>query len=226
KWTMSSSSTSISFKSTLNAGQMRGIFESINSPILMGQSLSRSSGPDLSTVTASQNYFRAVNNIIQHLDRYADLTSDFIIAANEYDRSAARIQRLSTANVDPDLVEFGNTISSMLFAMSSGLRGVQRNAAVQVEAAWNDRFFRGPSFYNAGWTYPCRWGIQPPVFLGDGGLGGNPVSQARANIAQSMADEANQRRNDWLKIRELQRTTNAKMTNRFGVDFMQTRVSP
>jgi hypothetical protein len=215
-WTMTSSSKAVSFKSTLTPEQLYGVFESIHSPILNGQSLSPSTAPDPSQAAASQRYFRSVNNIVRSLDRFADNLADYNVAANEYDRSADRIQRMSTANVDPKVVEFGNGISTILFNMASVLRGVPREAAVQTATAWNERFFRGPSYYNPGWNYPWRWGVQPPVFVGGGS---NPVDQARGNIARSMSDEANQRRNDWLKIRELQRTTSAKMTNKYGVDF-------
>lgn len=220
KWTMSATSKSITFKSTLTPEQLRGVLESIHSPILTGQSFSPGGAPNLSQVQASQEYFRRVNNIVRHLDRFADKLDDYNYAALEYDRSAARIQRLSTANVDSELVTFGNTIAQMFFGISSALRGVSREAAVQVATTWDQRFFRGPAFFTPGWDYPWRWGTGAAY---PGYAGVSPVGTARGNIGRTMADEANLRRGDWLKIRELQRTTNANMTNKFGVDFMQGR---
>jgi hypothetical protein len=217
KWEMTSTPKLVTFRSMLTPEQFRGVMEGVHSPILMGQSLSRMSPPDATMAKSSQQYFRSVNNIVSALDRFADNLNDYNAAAYEYDRSAARIQRLSTANVDPEVVRFGETIASMLFSISSSLRGVPREAAVQTASHWDQRFFRGPSYYNPGWNYPWRWGIQPPVFVG--GDNRSPVDEARGNIARAAADEATMRRNDWIKIRELQRATDAKMTNKYGVDF-------
>jgi hypothetical protein len=217
---MSATSKSITFKSTLTPEQLRVTLESIHSPILTGQSLSPTGSPNLSQVQASVDYFRRVNNIIRSLDRFADKLADYNFAALEYDRSAARIQRLSTANVDPELVDFANTVAQTFFGMASALRGVPREAAVQVATTWDQRFFRGPAYFAPGWDYPWRWG-SGSAYPGYAGV--SPVGTARGNIGRTMADEANLRRGDWLKIRELQRTTNTKMTNKYGVDFMQAK---
>ena len=216
-WSMSSTPRGVSFRSTLTPEQLKSVFESIHSPILMGQTLSRTGAVDPNQAKASQEYYRSVNNIVHALDRYADRMTDYNAAAVEYDRSANRIQRLSTENVDPECVQFANTVANMLFGMSSTLRGVPREAAVQTAGAWNQRFFRGPSYYDAGWTYPWRWGVTSPVVVN---AGPNPVDAARQTVARSMADESAQRRDEWLKIRELQRATDARMTNKYGVDFM------
>jgi len=216
KWTMTTTSLQVVFKSTLTPEQLRGVFDSIHSPILTGQTFSPTGAPNLNQLEASQRYFRQVNNVVNALDRFADQLSDYILAANEYDRSAARIQRLSTANVDAEVLRYGDAVAKTLFGISSALRGVPREAAVQTATVWDDRFFRGPAFFNPGWTYPWRWGVLPPVFVNQP----SPVGVARGNVARYMADEETQRRNEWLKIRELTRATDSKMANKYGVDFI------
>jgi len=214
KWSMDATATAVSFRSTLQPEQLRRILESIHSPILTGQALSRTGAPEPQRVDASRQYFQRVGNIVTSLDRLTDRMSDYDAAASEYDRSAALIQRMSTANVDPEVVAFGEAVATTLFNMSSSLRGVSREAAVQTAAAWNQRFFRGPAYYDPGWNYPWRWGVQPAAVVMP-----NPVDAAKEKVGRAMSDEAGQRRNDWLKIRELQRTTAANMSNKYGVDF-------
>jgi len=218
KWRMKVDGSGVAFRATLTSEQLRGVLESIHSPILTGQAMNRKGEGDPAAADASLRYFKSVSNMLRGLGRSTDRISDYNAAAVEYERSSSRIQRLSTVNVDPELTTFANHAAAMLMKMASSLRGVQRNAAVQEQTAWNDRFFYGPSWVNPGWTYPWRWGMTYPVYVGP-----NVTDMARVNIEGSIADEADRRREEWARLRELQRATAAHMTNKFGVDFSQAK---
>lgn len=218
KWRMKVDGHGVAFRATLTTEQLHGVFESIHSPILTGQAMNRKGGQDLAAAEASLSYFKNVSNMLRGIGRVTDRLSDYNAAASEYERSAARIQRLSTANVDPELAAFANQAAVMLTGMASSLRGVPRNAAEMEATAWSERFYYGSSWVNPGWTYPWRWGLAPPVYVNP-----NVTDMARANISGSVASESARRRENWDKIRELQRATAAHMTNKYGVDFGQAK---
>lgn len=218
KWRMKVDGSGVAFRATLTTEQLRGIFESIHSPILTGQAMHRKGGQDAPAAETNLRFYKNVSNTLRGTGRVADRLSDYNAAAAEYERSASRIQRLSTENVDPELKAFAEQATSMLKVMASSLRGVPRNAAAMEATAWNERFYHGPSWVNPGWTYPWRWGLAPPVYVNT-----NITDLARTNIAGSVASEATRRREDWEKLRELQRATAAHMTNKYGVDFGQVK---
>jgi hypothetical protein len=218
KWRMKVDEKGVSFRATLTTERLQSVFESIHSPILTGQSMHRKGGQDPNAAEANLRYFKNVGNVLRGIGRVTDRLSDYNAAAAEYERSAARIQRLSTENVDPELAAFAGQAAAMLTGTASSLRGVPRNAAEMEATAWNERFYYGPSWVNPGWTYPWRWGLAPPVYVNP-----NVTDMARSNIAGSVANESARRREGWDRIRELQRATAAHMTNKYGVDFGQTK---
>ena len=218
KWRMKVDGSAVAFRATLTSEQLHGVFESIHSPILMGQAMNRKGGQDTAAAKTNLDYYKNVSNVLRGVGRVADRLSDYNAAASEYERAASRIHRLSTENVDPELAEFAGQAASMVTGMASSLRGVSRNAAEMEATAWNERFFYGPSWVNPGWTYPWRWGLTPAVYVKT-----NVTDLARTNIAGSVASESARRREEWEKIRELQRATVAHMTNKYGVDFGQAK---
>ena len=88
KWRMVVDGSAISFRATLTSEQLRGVLESIHSPILTGQAMNRKGGQDPAAAEASLRYYKSVSNMLRGLGRFTDRLSDYNAAAVEYERSA------------------------------------------------------------------------------------------------------------------------------------------
>lgn len=83
------------------------------------------------TAKASQEYFRAVRKIIEKLQKQMD-TASLADASAWYSRDARRIDRLPVDNVDPDLVAWGNMVSSTLTDASREFEFGRANVRARV----------------------------------------------------------------------------------------------
>ena len=215
KWKMSMRPAAVVFTHVMSPEEFHSFLGAIHSPMLSGASYARSGAVDPSKSAASHKYFRTVSNLVNALDRNADSTTNYPLAASEYDRVGGRIQRISTDNVDDEVVAWADYVANVLFGISSSLRGVSREAETQAAGAWESRYFVGPTVSSyPGWNYPWRWGYSDPIYEGP-----NPVSAAREKTYRAIGDAAAQRRDDWLKIREASRAVERKMSDKYGIDF-------
>lgn len=219
-WKMSFRPNAVVFNATLKPEEFGEMLGSIHSPILAGAAYGRSSAstaPEPDRVQISHRYFRSVRNLLGALDKLADSTDNYVLAAMQYDRIAARIQRMSTYGVDPDIVTYSNQVVNLLYGLSSSLRGVPREAAVPDPQGATGAY--NTSGIVNGWNYPWRWGWVGPVYLDQ-----NTRSVEYAKTARTIADEAGARREIWLQIRQMNVGMEKKLTDKYGVDFTKKDV--
>jgi hypothetical protein len=73
---------------------------------------------------ATQQYFQAINTLLNDLRERSRQTSNFQLAANWYRTYAQQIDSLPMTNVDPEMLNFGVDTATRLRAISQSLNGV------------------------------------------------------------------------------------------------------
>ena len=151
------------------------------------------SAPD-PAARASKRYLETVNRIIDDLEKAGRRATSYSRTATWHDNFAAKIDKLPTADVDPQLLDYGESISSKLRALAASLRGV----AVDVNS--QQRSVTYNMQVDPGWEAANVWGgysyRAPSVNVTSN------LQEVRERQAQAVAKGAKERLQIWTMIRE------------------------
>lgn len=176
--------------------------------------------PDLA---ASRRYFRAVNRIVDDLQRAYGRASSYTRTAHWHITFADRIDRLPTAGVDPALLQYGRDVSNRLRALGASLRGT----GVQVNALERSIVYNVQQYpvYPTGFEW--WWGGAHTVF--GAYTYGRPVAvevtsnleEVRRKQAEVVQQSAPERDQIWRMILDDRAATEREMVGKFGSEFQQ-----
>jgi hypothetical protein len=89
------------------------------------------------TAAATQQYFKALSSIVNELRKESSTAETFAQNALWFDRWARQIDALPVLNVDEDLLQFSEYLSTELRNMSAALRGITTSAGMRTAAAYS-----------------------------------------------------------------------------------------
>jgi hypothetical protein len=180
---------------------------------------------------ATREYFQSVQRFLANLNTSSRLSTNMTSNATWHEAAARRIDQLSTADVDPDMLKYGAEVSRNLRLLAASLKGVpmqvqmlqgQRRFVINYNPpiggmwgpgwgpGWGGGWGRGP-WGARGWG---MWGFQPGSFSTEDNFA--QVRQAQAEVIQAGAKDREQvvaqMESDAKAIREL-------MKKKLGIDL-------
>jgi hypothetical protein len=157
-------------------------------------------------------YFRAVDQILKDLTRANRNAKDYARTATWHDNFANKIDQLSTLAVDPDLVAYGQSVSSKLRSIGASLRGV----AVDINTLNNAVVYN--TRVNPGWEQVGWWtyGYQPATWEVTSNL-----AQVREQQAQAVMAGSKDRDTIWQMINDERGRIFAAMSQKYGSAFTE-----
>jgi len=170
--------------------------------------------PDL---TATTQYFNAVQQLLDDFRRKLRNADDYNRTAHWHETYAKRIHDLPRQGVDEEMLEYGAKIASQLWALSNSLRGVP----LKVELLDGQKFFyayQPPSLFigrriGFGWGRRVGFGWGAPTFT-DTNIP-QVIQQQREAIAQGESDRAE----IWKTIDQERNRIRRAMSEKFKTDF-------
>jgi len=161
--------------------------------------------------TATLRYFNDVNRSVQRLMSLNRDADNIRTTARWHENYADKIDGYSTIGVDPDVVKYGESLSSKLHAVAHSLLGQE------VEVNTLERSVTYNRHYDPGWYGVTYWGNpygRPASWRVTSNLADVRRKQADAVIAGS-----EKRLEIWRLIREEQKETRDMLVGRYGREF-------
>ncbi|MCS6897126.1 MAG: hypothetical protein NZM29_04060 [Nitrospira sp.] len=173
------------------------------------------SAKESAMLAASLRYYRAVNAALDDLRASGDARSkDYNRSAALFDNFAARIEKLPIADVDPLLIQYGNSVAAKLRSMAGSLRGIK----MQLEAydSYKSTTWAGSS---GGFLIgPRGWGIG----LGGGGVAlSTNVQELNTRQAELVAQLEAERAKLLSVIQSDRSAIRKEMLDKYKIDFEQ-----
>lgn len=148
----------------------------------------------------SQRYYRSVAALIEDLRKTLDDTRDN--HALWMERYGRKVDELPILNVDPDLLDWGATVSESFRSMGNVERKSGTRAGVRKSAVYGDYAYSG---YNGSGYYNQTY---------------QRASQRRNQIKrQEDAKSSEFRFDSWKQLEDSQAAIRRQMTERYGVEF-------
>jgi hypothetical protein len=170
-------------------------------------------------VTASRRYFSAVNRNIDDLGRAYARARSYARTAQWHQNFARRIDHLPATGVDPDLIDYGQSMSAKLRALAASLRGVAVKVnALEQSIVYNVYYDPGYGGWGYGWTGWWGWGWWGPQWYGQPPRAEvtSNLQEVRANQAELVAASAPERDQIWQMINEERAAMQRTMVGRYG----------
>ncbi len=224
-WQVQAKGRQVTFEGTLSSEGLRRLLSVVNPPAPQAAAPPASEKPGASEkdvkAAASQQYFRAVRDIIQRLDKKTQggRSGSLSDIATFLKRDASEISRLPILNVDPDLVRFAAEISARLNdasrVMSEGtLQTHARTSAVRTTHVDGHSGYSGYSGY---------YGSERSARREDNAQRRAALAQAESQRRQAAKEErakaVGQAGEIFKGIKAEAERIRIEMTNRYQVEF-------
>lgn len=210
---------SVVFTTELSDTALRRMLSIVSAP--GGDSLDSETSPKLSSpkeaanLSASLRYYKAVNSALDDLKAQGDAKGkNYSRSAIFFDNYAARIEKLSILEVDPLLVQYGNSVASKLRAMAGSLKGLQ----VQLDAYDHYKVTTSVSSGGGG-GYIGRRGF---------GVGGGGSVAMSTNVQELSTKQAElvaklepERAKIWGVLESDRSSIRKEMLDKYKIDFEQ-----
>lgn len=166
------------------------------------------------SLPATRAYYAAINQVFDDLDKMLKKGGNYNRSAVWHDNFASKIEQLSIRNVDPDLVSYGQKVSSNLRALAVSLRGVPIEVnKLQGSVTYNVQY-QPAGFYNSNWSIWSTVAWQPAAVNVE-----TNQAQIRGEQAKAIAAGAKQREEIWQIMATDRQQIRVKLNEKFGRDF-------
>ncbi len=176
---------------------------------------SASSGASPSdSLRVNRTYFQSIDRMVNDLDRSSRRTNNPAKIALWFNNYANKIDELPIQGVDPDLVNYGASVSSKLRALSRSLQG----QVIAVNAEQGTLTYDAQ--FNPGWASINVWGgigWREPTYSFQSNL-----QQVRERQAAAIIAGTDQRIQMWGMLAEERAAMSRKMRERYGQEFIST----
>ena len=163
--------------------------------------------PSADAAHASRRYFTSVNRIVDDLRKAQRRSSNYARTATWHENFADKIEKLPTADVDREVLKYGDSVAAKLRALAASLRGV----AVAVDT--KQRSVTYEVNYDPGWQSGNWWGSYsyraPSVNVKSN------LAQVREQQAELVQGGTNEREQIWSMIDEERSQTGALIQTKF-----------
>lgn len=185
--------------------------------------------PANTPLEANQKYFKTIRELANDANTSAEQKNDMILAAQAYERAAARIDQLAVGGIDEELVKFSTTASSKLRAIADALRSSVleaiavesgRKSSVTVTPGgyigysigpWNPQFPGNPNYPSGAFYRPLIVPPQTTVRTND--------AEIQAKQAEVLAVGAKKRLEIWRQLSDESANLRKKMSIKYKTDF-------
>jgi hypothetical protein len=172
-------------------------------------SMSKIDPKETAELTSTLRYYRAICQVIDDLGRYKNKKqTDYNNAALWYDSFANKIDKLSIAGVDDEMVQFGASVSSKLRSLAGSLRGLK----IQLDAY--------DSYMSVVAVGAPRQGVFGSSRFSSPAMESN-VGTLKAKQADLVAQTAPDREKVWTVIEQDRSAIRRKMAEKYKIDFNQ-----
>lgn len=166
--------------------------------------------PELSE---SQRYYQAVSQVINDIDRINRKGNSNSRSATWLDNFARKIDDLSTAGVERELLGFGRRVSDRVRALAASLRGQQVQVNTEQQTLVYDVDYR------PGWVSGSYWGV---VGYGESSYKiTSNLQQVRERQADAVTRGSNQRIAIWNMITDDRAEVGTLMREKYGDAFFK-----
>lgn len=166
-------------------------------------------------LAVSRRYFRSVSQAIDDLARASNKAKEYARTATWHDNFARKIEQLSTAGVDAELLDWGRRVSERFRALAASLRGQGVQVGAQQQTLVYDVDYR-PGWVSANW-----WGA---VGYGESSVKiSSNLQQVRERQATAVVKGAQQRITIWKLITDDRTAIENLMREKHGDGFFQRR---
>lgn len=203
---------SLLIKTKLSDASLRQILSLIATPTSsVSQGMAKVDPKATAELTATLRYYRAVNQVIDDMGRYKNKKqTDYNNAALWYDSFATKIDKLSIAGVDDEMVTFGSSVANKMRALASSLRGLK----IQLDAY--DSYMSvvavgAPPASRSTYRYGS---FSSPAMESN-------VGTLKTKQADLVAKTAPDREKVWTVIEQDRSTIRRKMAEKYKIDFDQ-----
>jgi hypothetical protein len=215
-WEVKVEPNRISLQGPLSAEGLKKFFSLIEQPtsaLIATDNKPATTQPQPDPVAyASQQYFTAINSILEDARRESSRAKTFGQSAMWFDGYARRIDRLSVLSVDPQLVAFGTAVAASFRDVSASLRGIginsaSRTAQVFQQTSTSVNVSGAPGYWGwgGGMSYYTEWR--------------NVDGERRAIRAQERATGATNARSIIQQIQNEASKIRAAMSQKYQVNF-------
>jgi hypothetical protein len=203
---------SLVIKTELSDASLRQILSLVSTPSAnVSPNMAKLDPKDTAELTSTLRYYRAINQVIDDLGRYKNTKqTDYNNAALWYDSFANKIDKLSIAGVDDEMVQFGASVSNKLRVLAGSLRGL----SIQLDAynSYMSVVAIGAPPANP-WTY--RFGSYSSPAMESN------VGTLKTKQADLVAKTAPDREKMWTVIEQDRSLVRRKMAEKYKIDFNQ-----
>lgn len=166
------------------------------------------------SLQASKNYYVAVNQVLDDLEKMAKKGGNYNNSAQWHDNFAKKIDQLSIRGVDPDLLAYGTRVSSNVRALAVSLRGVPVEVnALQGSVSYNVQY-QPAGYYNSNGSIWSSVSWQPEQMYVQ-----SNQAEIRGQQTKAIAAGAKQREEIWQILLNDRQKIRIKMSETFGRDF-------
>jgi len=174
-------------------------------------------------VAKSLRYYKAVNHNVNDMEKAYKRINNYRQTAQWHDNFARRIDELPIASVDPDLLDYGQKMSSLLRGLGASLRGMgvkvdALNQQVRYDVTQTPVYRNGADrWWGGAWTAYGAYNYGRPM---ETKVDTN-LQDVRAKQSEVVANTQPDRDRIWQMINEERSVTRRKMVARYGSDFQK-----
>jgi len=209
EWQVESEPTRITLRGPLSAAGRKRVFSLIDQPtsalIAADKNVaSAETQEQAKTAAASQQYFKAINSILDDIRQTSKNAKTFGESALWFDKWSRKIDRLPLLSVDADLLAFGRDTAEGLRQMATSLRGIGINTGA-----------RSAQIYNTGGSVSVSSGYGGSYYADWRNISAEKLAvkaEEKAKGALSAHDIAGQIANETSRIRQA-------MSQKYQVEF-------
>lgn len=162
------------------------------------------------SATATVNYFRSVNQLIDDLSIQSRRGKNYLATATWHENFAKKIEQLPLRGVDPEVVDYGMSIANKFRGLAVSLRGVPIEIdRLKSSISYDVKYTPASAGYNV-WG----WGYYTPPNLDVR----TNQAQLNAQMADAIAAEGHKREEVWQMIADDRAKTRVKIKTKYNVD--------
>ena len=168
--------------------------------------------PDLATTT---RYFNAVQQLLDDLRKKAKKTDDYKKTAHWHETYAKRIFELPRQGVDEEMLKYGATVASDLYALAGSLRGVP----LKVDMLEGQKYYYS---YQPITLYNRRAGLGWNYYLPTSAYVDTNIPEITEKQQEAIDQGEGDRDQVWKTIDQARYSIRRRMSEKFKTDFGQT----
>jgi hypothetical protein len=168
---------------------------------------------------ATQRYYDAVQRLLNDLKRKTKKAEDYVKTAVWHETYARRINQLPRQGVDEEMLAYGLSVSSKLWALANSLRGVP----LKVDLLQSQKYvYTPPTIYFGrrgpiNFLSPLNYGVAAPTYTDTN------IPEMTAKQQEAVAQGESDRENIWKTLDQEKYRIRRRMAEKYGPSFSPSK---